>query len=97
MTASAARASARSRSIAEESVGIGAPATTTVASELLSGFESGVEVVTVAEFVSGPAAEPSSATRMRTTAPDPAGRAPTSAVTIPVVPGAGPPHVPSVV
>ena len=45
---STARASASTPSIGTDRVGIAAPLTTTTASESLSGFESGVDVVTVA-------------------------------------------------
>jgi hypothetical protein len=83
--------------MAGDSVGMVAPVTTTTASELLFGLVSGVDVVTVAVLLSEPAAVRESRTRIRTTAPEPAGSVPRSAVTMPVVPGAGPVHVPSVV
>lgn len=94
---SAASARARSASIGPDSVGIVAPVTTTTASELLSGFESGVDVVTVAVLRMPPAAPAASCTRIRITAPEPAGSVPRSAVTMPIVPGAGPPQIPRVV
>lgn len=56
-----------------------------------------MDVVTVAVLFTEPAAPPERTTRIRTTAPDPAGSVPRSAVTVPVVPGVGPLQVPSVV
>lgn len=78
----------------KESVGMGVPPTTISVSALLSGFESGVEVATVAVLPRLPEAAGDTRTVIVTVAPPPAGTVPRFAVTMPVDPTGGPPQVP---